>query len=516
VLTGDIQNYFNFYVNNKLVMYIYLMFSTIIGNTILSIKILNFALIYTTCIVSTLLAQKLYVKSNKYITLFLATIFIPYGLLTIPYVYQITICITALVMYLYVLKGVYTKILAIILSSVLFILRPTTLISVLVLIFFYGIYEIINKKKYYIRFIHIGLILVVGIIIKFILGQALYLNKIVPYPNIASPTASWIQYVGTGYNINDLSETGRWLNAPDVYNDSDDLSKKLNELWNSNISYDEYKPKEKQINEGIWNRFKYNVLTDPFTIMSYNISKFSNLFNNSLSLYLYNPIIYNNDLMKELQYNYQDKYNLLHNAFIYIYIISTLIFLIVNIKKHNNRLCEFDKDTYINISLIASVFLISIIYIAILEVSKRYTLDLYIPMLILMSYQISFVLKKIEIKVKQIKFKRINTVLTLGIIISIFTCLVILNTTNNNAFKGAKYYITNGGKNEQILHIYFSELSKTDSLSFHNANNKKYIIKSNTWQDIPFYNNPKGGVALIMIYNNKKYIQIKQYSNIEN
>lgn len=38
IVTGELERYFNFYVINKLVMYIYLGFSKLIGNAVLSIK----------------------------------------------------------------------------------------------------------------------------------------------------------------------------------------------------------------------------------------------------------------------------------------------------------------------------------------------------------------------------------------------------------------------------------------------------------------------------------------------
>jgi hypothetical protein len=518
-LTGDMQNYFNFFANNKIVMYIYLAFSKIIGDVVVSIKILNFILLYSTCILSAFLVQRLYTKSNKYITLFLCTIFIPYGLLTIPYVYQITIFITTLVLYLYTFNNIYSKIISILLTSILYILRPTTLILVLVLIFFYGIYDIKNKKKCYIRFIHILLILFVGILVKIGLGQLLYSSNINIYPNITSPIIVWTQYVGTSYDCNNVSVTGRWLHSPaDLLNESDKLEKSFNKLWNdvgtNSISYEEYKKETEQLNTQIWERFRYSVLADPMYFLSYVSNKFCNLYNDSLSLYLYNPVIYNDTLMNELEYGYQEKYNLLHNSYMYIYILLSFIFLVkLSVRNKNNIL---DKDAYINIALMFAIFLISLIYIAMLEVSKRYTMDLYIPMLLVISYLINAFLKNIEIKFKDIKQKYINIYLLVIILSSIFGCLMLLNVNNISCFNGAKYYVTDSEGNEQILHILIPDISPSENLYFYNARNEKYFIKSNIWYEIPFYNNPKGGVALIMNYNDKKNIQIKQYSNMYN
>jgi len=510
ILDGDTEKYFNFYAINKLVMYIYLAFAKLIGDVILSMKVFGFLSIYITCILTTMTVKNLFVKSNKYITLFLATIFIPYGFITMPYVYQITIPLLILAIYLYSLNNKYLNILSVVVSGIIFVFRPTTLIPILSLILFIAIFEMFNRKKYYKRLIHLLLIILLRIFFKFIIGQLMYSNKLHPYPNLSNPTLMWSMYVGTSYDKNNQSATGKWKNNPNVYLESDLVSQEISGIWDNigKVNYTEYLNDKKMTEIMIMYTFEKKLMSNPGEFIPYISNKFSNLYGDAISLYLYNPIINNNNLMGELKNNYQKQFNLLHNTFIYIFCISSMIILIRGLKNNIK-----DKDIYINLSLILSVIFCTVIYVIALEVTKRYTFDFYIPMLIVSAYGMSIITQQVINNSNINKICNSKIINISVVIVSVLCIYIILNSNKIMCFDRAEYNITDGINNEHFLNIFLKDMQNNETLTFYNSNNEIYLIEPNKLYSIPYYCNESGGVALIVIYNQTQYIQIKQYDN---
>lgn len=378
-ITGWNAFYMNFYANNKLVAYFYFVFYKLFGgNLALAVKFVNFLSTYATIFFVSKAIKETLGQNKEGIAIIVCTIIFPYFINFGPYIYNLSIPLSAICFYLSLYKDKKHFVPFLFLLSLLLFVRITAAIFIYVFLMLRCIVQ------NYDRHINIKIFvccLIVLVISNFVWGAAAYITGLHKYPNFTNSATQWTLYLGTRY---DGENTGWCIYQPEVANPPNDPIiqnfNKLTSLYSENNkdNYKQIKELNAQINKQLIERGKATSFSSINSFTKFFTAKAKNLFDagDKEIYYYYGTHMSNPSVSEELKYNVQADVKTLFVIFLYVF-FAAVAWLVLMYFFAKNTPAENSSVWSCVLGFIATC----LVFILFTEVAKRYLLDAAVPML---------------------------------------------------------------------------------------------------------------------------------------
>lgn len=376
-----IKTYMNVFVNNKFVVYIYLPFVYLFKNTELGVRFLNGALFLGTVFFAASASRTLLKKDKLGDLFFIMSILSPAVLLSGPYIYLPSLFISSLAIYCYVKKNRALKILFLICAAMLFVLRPTCLGFLLAFMFADMFLRFENKKKLLKSAAALVLVLIFSLTFKSSLGFIMYKTGLHPYPNILNAGGLWSAELGTRlrgeetgtcfYTMFEPEENGKKYDykTDNIQNDFFSLWKYYRaDVVSGTDNYSNIVRTQKKIKKELTDRF---FARTPSEIWEHFYLKTINFYKDTYIPYYYKANL--NDENMLLYKDYDKKYRAYFNMILLLFFICMVINFI-------RVLLNRDKSKGAVTAAGFSAFAVTVVFLILLEVQKKYMLDFFVPM----------------------------------------------------------------------------------------------------------------------------------------
>lgn len=386
-----IKTYMNVFVNNKFVVYIYLPFVYLFKNTEIGVRFLNGALFLGTVFFAASASRTLLKKDKSGVSFFIMSILSPAVLLSGPYIYLPSLFISSLAVYCYVKKSRALKILFLICAAALFVLRPTCFGFLLAFMFGDLFLRFEDRKKFLKNAAALMLALIFALAFKSSLGFVMYKTGLHPYPNIQNAGGLWSAELGTRlrgeetgtcfYAMFEPAETGNEYDyeTDDIQNDFFSLWKYYrDEVVNGADNYSNIVLTQEKIKKEITDRF---FMRTPSEAWEHFRLKTINFYKDTYIPYYYKANL--NDENMLLYKDYDKKYRAYFNMILLLFFICMIINFI-------RVLLNRDKSKGAVTAAGFSAFAVTVVFMIILEVQKKYMLDFFVPMVMCIAMTFMF------------------------------------------------------------------------------------------------------------------------------
>ena len=379
--------YMDFTVNNKLTAFLYMPLSMLFGNVTAGVRVTNGVLLAAIAAVVSSAAAQISEK-RRFGALLISSACSPFLLLAGPYIYLPSIFLAVVSVRCILGKSLRWKIMLMIFSSLLFVLRPTAFGVVPVMLTADILFNIGDKK----RIISAALCLVVSFLCAFgmkaAVGEIIYKSGAHKYPGLNSAAALWTLELGTRPNGDDTGTCSytQWT----LEEDYDELQQKFHELWmiyyidemNGTESFDKVTAKQNEIKELLGERTGNMSVGDYMKNIVYKTKVF---FRDEHIPYYFRSNV--TDKNFDISVNYDKKYFAYLNTLLMLFFIAIAVNLLAVL---TNR----DKSGGTITAAALSAAAVTIVFILLTEVSKKYIFDFYAPMMLCISFVFSGKLKK--------------------------------------------------------------------------------------------------------------------------
>lgn len=445
--SGYAQAYLSFTVTNKLVKFIYSPYVWIFKNVKIGVQVTNYILILVSLLCINGSVYRIYGKKAGEMSTILLLPFIPYVMLTGPYIYPPAICISSMALFFITGKDILSKVLSYTMCGVLYIIRPTALGALLVYMALYMIISRGGVMKIFYQLENIIFVLAFCIVIKFVLGGVLYTNRLHQYPDLTTSAMIWTAEVGTRLQA---EKTGKSTYSGYDVKPFDKISSDFRALWNIYKLNDEKHTKliegmNSEIKAQIWERAKSTILSDSETMKFYLTMKYKNLFGDEDKPYYYTDNIANEEFSQNLYKNYTKRYFLYENMLLLTFTTACIfvcILVIFSIIKQR----YISKYIYHSIGLMTGVMMMFMLFIIITETGKRLMFDVYTPIAVCTCGTLGVICEKIR-KNFAYKFgdvvhknKTIPILLSVAAVTAMCGVQYIYSLNNIKPFKNCRVY----------------------------------------------------------------------------
>lgn len=379
--------YMNFFVNNKLVIYIYLPFVRLFKNTMIGVRFLN-GILLTGSVFFTAGAVKKILKKDCFGQMILVlSLLSPIILLLGPYIYLPSIFIASAAVYCYENRGAVSKIFFFLSAGALFTLRPTCFGFLLTFIILDLFFRFENKKEFIKKVVSLALTVIFAFAFKSVMGAVFYKTGLHIYPNMENAASLWTMELGTRTNG---EQTGTCFYTPFNAKDEgvDNVQKDFFRLW-------EYYREDAELNSetdnynniiNLQSSIRRKIINRAFSrtpseFFEHFYLKTITFFKNSYMPYYYKANL--NDSNMKIWKDYDKKYfDYMNMLFILFFLSGVINFikLLLNKNKTNGAV------TALGISAIA----VNIVFLLMTEVQKKYMFDFYVPMSMCIAMMFSF------------------------------------------------------------------------------------------------------------------------------
>lgn len=459
-----IRAYMNFFVNNKLVVYMYLPFVHLFKNAMIGIRFLNGVFFAGSVFFMAAASDKL-MKKDRFGQLFLVfSLLSPSILLLGPYIYLPSIFIASAAMFCYSNKNIVSRILFIVLAAALFALRPTCFGFLLTFIIFDLFFRFENKKEFAKKAVSLALTVMFAFVFKSALGTVFYKTGLHIYPNMQNAASLWTMELGTRTKG---TQTGTCFYTPfDEKEDADDIQKGFFTLWK--YYRDDVELKTDNYNNiiNLQNSLKHKIISrtlsrTPEQFFEHFYLKTVTFFRNLYIPYYYKANV--NDENMNIWKNYDKKYFDYMNMLFFLFFLSAVVNFIMIVL---NR----DKSNGIVAALGVSVLAVIIVFLLLTEVQKKYMFDFYVPMSMCIAMIFSFDVRK--------KLKTSAAALLTAILIFMFG--LTESMYDIKIFKGAKMNLVENGE-ESTFTVRMKEICRDNKYYIYNNRDgeKMYLYGKN-------------------------------------
>lgn len=440
--SGYARAYLSFTATNKLTLFIYYPFVWLFQSVKTGTQVLNFLLILSSLYFISGSMSKMFGKIFGEISLFVALPFVPYLMLTGPYIYPPSIFIASLALYLYHCKPLTAKIFGYICFGFLFIIRPTALGFMIVYITIYTFLCVKSKNRVFYTLERLTLLFVFCILVKSIFGMTMFYTGWYPYPNLKTSAMMWTAELGTRMQG---EETGKCTYSG-YSKKFDEVSWDFYRLWNiySRENPDDVKTIDyihDNIKENIIARTKSTVLDTSEHFNYFIKTKYKNLFANEYKPYYYMTNITSKNFGENLSKNYEKRYFLYENILLITFSLSALtavgiaFYQLIRKKKLNPHIKHA-------LSLAVGVMAVFVVFVLFTEVGKRLIFDVFTPMLMLICYIGGVIVQTTDkhFPSKSYKFTDICTIVAISLTLGVY---YFYNYNNIDEFKNVKVQYVN-------------------------------------------------------------------------
>lgn len=392
--------YLSFTATNKITLFIYSPMVLKLQSVQDGTQALNYIFILAAMFLISGSAWRMFGEKAGELSMLVMIPFVPYIMLTGPYIYPPSIFISALAMFFYQGKKPLSKITAYIAFGILYILRPTALGFMIVYLIVYGILSWKNKKTRFKVIESISLLFVFCVLVNTAAGSWLYSSGRYPYPKLVTSARPWTSELGTRMQG---TETGKCTySAYSKYFDS--VSTQFHRLWElyergNSEDIEQIEFIHKQIDKEIKWRTKNTVLDSSAHIREFIFTKYKNLFGDEYKPYYYMTNISSDDFGKNLSKNYERRYFMYENIMLICVSGGTaaICMLAAYMLFRRKRIPDELRKA---IALAAGIIAVFIVFILMTEVGKRLIFDVFTPMLLLICYIGALITRVIQYKVQ--------------------------------------------------------------------------------------------------------------------
>ena len=370
------------------------------------------------------------VRSGE-ITLFLMPPFVPYMMMSGPYIYPPAIFLSAVALCLYFSQDIRKRVISAVLFGILMVMRPT---SALFWIIFVAAKLVLKRAKDIINRICFAIVLVlIAMCTQTALGNYLYKTGAYPYPQFTNSAMQWTLELGLRPQG---TETGKCTYSAISGVPFDEISGVFSDLWEAYEGADDNETYRihllnKKLDGMIWERAKNTVLSDFESFARHVKTKYINMFSDEYKAYYYAANIPDESFGENLYKNYEWRYFLSENVILVSFAFACIILcggVLFSAWRRNGR--------YSSVLLGAALAVMAVLcgFVLVTEVGKRLIFDLYIPMCIMIC---AVYARTINVLRGIIKPTAVNTVLC-GIICVVAVCIVqvMYSMYNLDVFRG--------------------------------------------------------------------------------
>ncbi len=395
-LSDYADKYLSFYGTNRICMYFYKPFVMLTGSVRTGSTISNIIFLLTAVLSVSDIIYKRYGMRNGEAALFLMPAFVPYMMMSGPYIYPPAIFLSAVALCLYFSQSVKKKILSAVFFGVLMVMRPT---SAMFWVIFVIAKLVLKSGKDIINRICLAIVLVLlAMCTQTAFGNYLYKTGAYPYPQFTNSAMQWTLELGLRPQG---TETGKCTYSAISGVPFDEISGVFSDLWEAYDGADDNETYRihllnKKLETMIWERAKNTVLSDFGSFAKHIKTKYINMFSDEYKAYYYAANIPDEKFGENLYKNYEWRYFLSENVILAAFALACVILcgvVLIDTLRHDRR----DMSVLLGAALAVMAVLCG--FVLLTEVGKRLIFDLYIPMCIIICAVYSRAINKLRVKI---------------------------------------------------------------------------------------------------------------------
>lgn len=375
-LSAYADKYLSFYGTNRICMYFYKPLVVFCQDVRIGCTISNIIFLLTSVYCISDIIYKKYGTRCGEISLFIMPAFVPYMMMSGPYIYPPAVFLSSLALCLFYSRYMRCKIISAVLFGLLTVMRPTAAAFWIILMLAYlvlrGARNIINNICFTI------VLVLICMCTKTAVQDIMYKTDMYPYPDFTNSALQWTLELGLRPQG---SQTGKCTYTAISGEPFDEVSRLFHELWDAYDGADDnetYRIKllNKKLNALIAKRTADTVLSD-WHSFSYHIkTKYVNMFRDEYRPYYYAVNIPDERFEKHLYKNYEWRYFLSENVILTAFALACVILCAsAIIKLHKRR-----RYPLILLCTALSVMAVLCAFVLLTEVGKRLIFDMYTPM----------------------------------------------------------------------------------------------------------------------------------------
>lgn len=396
-LSDYADKYLSFYGTNRICMYFYKPLvefcqSVRVGSTISNVIFLLTAVFCISDVV-----YKKYGTRCGEISLFLLPQFMPYMMMSGPYIYPPAVFLSSVALCLFYSKRMSCKIISAVLFGILSVMRPTAASFWMILML---AYLILRGKRNIINNICFTIVLIlVCVCSKTALENIMYSTGAYPYPSFTNSALQWTLELGLRPQG---AQTGKCTYTAITGKPFDEISKTFCDLWDTYDGADDnatYKIRllNKKLNTLIAKRAADTVFSDFDSLWNHIKIKYVNMFRDEYRPYYYAVNLSDDAFAENLYKNYEWRYFLSENVILVSFAAASMVLAgssFINVYRRR-------KYPLILLCTALSVMAMLFGFVLLTEVGKRLIFDMYTPMCVIISAVYSKLVNDARKKIKK-------------------------------------------------------------------------------------------------------------------
>lgn len=396
-LSDYADKYLSFYGTNRICMYFYKPFVLLFDNVRIGSTVANTIFLLTSVFcISDIIYKKFDVRTGE-ISLFILPAFVPYMMMSGPYIYPPSIFLSSIALCLYFSYSKRIKLLSAVFFGILMLMRPT---SAMFWIIFVTAQLIIKRASNIVTRICFAIVLIlISICTKSVISEIMYSCGAYPYPQFTNSAMQWT--LELGLRPQGL-ETGKCTYSAISGQPFDEISSVFHDLWEAYDGADDNETYRihclnKKLNTMIAERTKNTVLSDFKSLSNHIKTKYKNMFSDEYKAYYYAVNISDGDFENNIYKNYEWRYFLSENVILISFAFSCIFLCAVTII----RLLKNKRYSAALLSMALSSMAVLCGFVLLTEVGKRLIFDLYVPMCIVICTVYSHLLNILRTKTEK-------------------------------------------------------------------------------------------------------------------
>lgn len=396
-LSNYADKYLSFYGTNRICMYFYKPFVLFFNDVRIGSNIANIIFLLTSVFcISDIIYKKFDVRTSE-ISLFLLPAFVPYMMMSGPYIYPPAIFLSSIALCLYFSYSKRIKLLSAVFFGILMLMRPTSAIFWIIFV----IAQLIVKRASNIvtRICFAIVLILLSICTKSVASEILYSVGAYPYPQFTNSAMQWT--LELGLRPQGL-ETGKCTYSAISGQPFDEISSVFQDLWESYDGADDNETYRilclnKKLNSMIAERAKNTVLSDFESFSNHIKTKYINMFSDEYKAYYYAVNLSDDGFENNLYKNYERRYFLSENVILVSFAFACVLLCAMTII----RLLKNKRYSAVLLCMALSSMAVLCGFVLLTEVGKRLIFDLYVPMCVIICAVYSHLLNILRTKIKK-------------------------------------------------------------------------------------------------------------------
>ena len=381
---GDyLRAYMNFFVTNKLVIYIYYPFVSVAKTVEQGVRIANGIFIWIACVCISFISARIRNIKAAELSLVVMIILCPVLLFSGPYIYPPAIMLSSISLLLYMNKEPVIPVFGYLFAGILFTVRPMSLGVFLVYVVCDTFYKV-KQKRFKLLFPALKIVFVFAacLITQWYIGQIMYVTGNHPSESLDSAMGLWTLEVGTR---NQGVSTGFCEYSPGGVSEErvDSISQNFSDLWylylEPNGKNEEINMLKDKIGIKLIERVKNEILCSAESFADFFSVKYANYYRDYYKPYFYAVNINHENKEELLLKNYDYRYFIYENTLLVLFYIIGMFGCIGACVRIYRKKSNSDEEHAIIIFFFGTICT-SIISILCTEVGKRLIFDSFVPM----------------------------------------------------------------------------------------------------------------------------------------